>query len=318
MSDLPEGMSPENEAAAIAALLGQEPKEPVSVEESVAPPAAVQGSTEEEAPAPEVATPEPADSDESTERTDLAALLEGLSDEAAAQVTRAYRSMLGDYTRKTQELAEERKQFEGIDPRAAREAYEFLSRLQSDGDFAVQVHADLTRALQESGLTPAQAAEEATRQVEAAAPSVDWEDLGIDPSNPLVQTIEGLQKSNAELTAWREQQIRDAQREAVIRDIERQDQALRHSNPDYSDQDFDGIYKIAAALDGDLIQAEAYYRGLKDRILGDYVESKTRTPQGVAPVAPGTPSEPPKVYASTDEAHPDAVERLRMLLANQG
>lgn len=316
MSSLPEGMSPEDENAAIAAILGQT-QDPVSVEQSVPEPAAVQGSTEPEAPAPEVATPETPEVEESTERTDLAALLEGLGDEEAARVTRAYKSLQGDYTRKTQELAERAKQFEGLDPASAREAAEFVQLLQTDRNFAESIHAELSSALQKEGLTKAEASREATRQLDAT--SVDWEELGIDASNPLARTIDDLQRSNAELTSWREQQIRDNQRDAMIRDIERQDQAIRHSNPDYAEGDFDTIYKVAAAMDGDLIAAEQYYRGLKDRILGDYVESKTRVAQGAGPVvATATHSEAPRVFASTDEAHPEAVERLRQLLAAQG
>lgn len=319
MSSLPEGMSPEAEQNAIAAILGQS-QDPVSVEQSVPEPAAVQGSTESEAPAPEVATPEtPEAVEESTERTDLAALLEGLGDEEAARVTRAYKSLQGDYTRKTQELAERAKQFEGLDPQAAREAAEFVQLLQTDRNFAQSIHAELSSALQTEGLTPAEASREATRQLDSASTAVDWDELGIDPSNPLARTIEGLQKSNAELTSWREQQIRDNQRDAMIREIERQDQAIRHSNPDYAEGDFDTIYKVAAAMDGDLVAAEQYYRGLKDRILGDYVESKTRVAQGAGPVVPAAQhSEVPRVFESTDQAHPEAVERLRAILAAQG
>lgn len=305
-------------AASLAEALAT-PSESVTAAESVQATAPVPEPTAPETPAAPAAETEV---EESTERTDLAALIEGLSDEEAARVTRAYKAIQGEATKRFQEASEIRKQFEGLDPETARQAVGFIQQLETDRAFAEQVHEHLAQALQTEGLTPARAAAEATRRIE----DVDWEEAGLDSSNPLVQTIDQIRRQNEELLQWKQGQERaeqtraqEARRQEVIRDIERQDQAIRNAHPHYKEEDMDAIYKIAAATEGDLVVAEEYYRGLNDRILADYLEKKGAIPAGVGPAPAGAAhSETPTVFGSTDEAHPSAVEFLRKAMAEQG
>jgi uncharacterized protein (DUF3084 family) len=235
-------------------------------------------------------------------RADLDSLLEGVADPTARErIETAYRSMNGDYTRKTQELAEQRKAFEGLDPHAAREAYEFVSALQSDRDFALQVHKELSGALESAGLTPVQAQAEATRQIVSATESE------LDPSDPVVRELN-------ELKQWRQQQDMELQRRDMIREIERQDSAIRRSNPSYADEDMEVIYKLAASTSGDLFAAQEYFEKEKSRIVNSYQASKASVPTGTAPVSGSVNSETPLRLTNMEDAHKAAVDRLQQIL----
>ena len=236
-------------------------------------------------------------------RADLDALLEGVQDPTAKErIEQAYRSFQGDYTKKTQELAEQRKAFGDIDPGAAREAYDFVQALQSDRDFAMQVHGELSTALERAGLTPQQAQAEASRQIE------DVRTSELDPSDPVVQELN-------ELKEWRNAQEREWQRAEAIREIERQDAALRRANPNLGDDDMDVIYKLAATTGGDLFAAQEYFDKVRDRIAQTYVSQKAQVPMGVTPSGGLGASEIPERLTNMEDAHKAAVNRLEQMLA---
>jgi hypothetical protein len=90
-------------------------------------------------------------------------------DTLAPELQPAWKQLQAAFTRKTQEIALERQQFEGLDPQVAREAVELYSALQ-DPSYLQQFHQELTVALQQThGLSPAQASAEAATQMEQAS-----------------------------------------------------------------------------------------------------------------------------------------------------
>lgn len=244
------------------------------------------GAEPENKPEPPATSPETATPDsegttpegDSFTRTDLDALLADIADPTAQEaVTRAYKAFQGDYTKSKQELAEQRKSLEGIeDPAAAREALEFYQNLQTDPAFALEVHEYLTNAFQEMGLTPKQAADAATDQIQAAqepAPVAPPQE-GEDPDEYLKSQVDAL---NAKLAAFeqREQERLAAQeQEQLAARLLQQEMALRHSDKTLTEQDFDRIYDLALPHGGDLMKAAEEYRNWKADVIQQWTESK--------------------------------------------
>jgi hypothetical protein len=286
------------------------------------PPApAEQAPVEPVAPAAEP-TPAPETAEEFVPRADLESLLEGVNDEAARQaVIDAYKSFNRDYTQKTQSLAAERRRLQGIDPDAAQQSIEFFEKLQSDREFALGVHRELSQALEAAGALQAPVPPEAP--VAAPAPS-NYEDYGIDPDNPLAKDL-------AELREWKAQEEQRRQTEAQEREyyewqqneiakIETQALAIRKDNPQYDDEDMDAIYKIAASTGGDLNAARDYFESMQDRVVTNYIARKGKAPGGVTP-APGggtSHSEAPQEFRNVKEAHKLASDWLKARMGQEG
>lgn len=251
-------------------------------------------------------------------RADLESLLEGLEGEARERVITAYKSFQSGFTKQSQANAKLRRAFDGVDPDEARQAYDFVQNLGSDPQFALQVHQELSAALEKAGMSPAAASREATRQIEETAPEADALDDFED--NPFVQQLN-------ELRQWKVAQEKEAEerkareyQDSIIRDIERQDQEIRRRNPKIEDDDMDVIYKVAAAMGGDLFAAKDYFDGVRDRLVTDYVASKKRVPAGGGgghPVNTGISSEEPTEIISIKQAHDLAVERAKHLLETE-
>lgn len=315
-------------SAAAKALfdIGKEPdEEPEVVEEQVE-------AVDEEASTAEDETTE-TESEESVEETeeeeddfipraDLEALLEGLEGDARESVITAYKSFQRLSTKQSQDSAALRRAFEGVDPKEARQAYDFVQNLGSDPQFAMQVHKELSDALENAGMSPAAAEREATKQIEEAV--VETGALDEYEDNPFVQELNELKRWRASTEAAAkaeadERQARERQ-DSMLKDIERQDQEIRRANPKISDEDMEGIYKLAASTGGDLHAAKDFFDGLKDRLVTDYVATKKRVPAGAGgghSVGAGASSETPVVIDNIDQAHKLAVERARHLLSGE-
>lgn len=312
---MPEPLYDEARAAELASQLMSE--ETPEATETPAPEAeAVEQSEPTDSPAGETTAPEETQEVEDfLPRADLESLLEGVEDESARErIITAYKSFQSGFTKRTQEVSELRRSFEGIDPQAARQAYDFVQNLSSDRDFAVQVHQELSAALQEAGLTPGQASQEATRQIERAAS--EYEDMGLDPENPLVQKLTELEQWKAEQERIAAERAVTEQREAMVREIERQDASLRRENPKYEEADWEAVYRLAASTQGDLYAAQEQYEAIKDRLATEYAITKARVPQGIQPTPTAAPhSEQPVEIKTIDQAHEIAKERFRQLMA---
>ena len=262
--------------------------------------AALQASQEVEAEAEsaplEVPTPEASESqptpsesapvetapavDDSFTRADLASLLEGVSDPAARErIETAYKSFQGDYTRKTQELAEKSKVYDQFgDPEQIAAALEFQSAL-SDPTNWPQVHAELTAALENMGMSPAAARAEATSQMQDAAPAApsrpSLEDLEDPDVKAYLESLESRFDSlSQEIQAERVAQKQEQELLALAGEMTRQETVIRQSNKNFDDDDINAIYELSSYYKGNLFQAEAAYKAQNERAIARYLEQK--------------------------------------------
>jgi hypothetical protein len=208
-----------------------------------------------------------------------------------------YKSMQADYTRKTQEVAELRRQYEsfseaGVDPDTALQAVGFLQQLNTDPSFAQQV----AMQIQQSVGTP-----DDSQSFVADAPNVDSSYEGLPPE---------LARELEEMRAFREEMTQHQAQQESLAELEAMENTIRTSNPQYTDDDLESIYSLAYAHDGDLMAAAEHYHALQQRLLGSYLQSK-QVPHGLTP-APAAPSSVPhQGFKSVDEAHKAAMEVVR-------
>lgn len=260
--------------------------------------AAAESGTSYVAPAPEgtgtqegtTATPAPAaqpsEATDSFTKTDLNSLLEGVTDpQARAAIESAYKSFQGDYTRNMQQIAPWRQFAEaGIDPAVAAQSLEFVQALETDPDFVRAVHGQLSQALEAAGLSPAQASEEAARQIEESTSG-----FGNEEQSP-------LQREVAELRAWKEDMESQQVQYTMMAELQRSEMAIRQANPTYTDQDVERIYELAFAHGGDLNAAQQSYEALRQGFISGYVDQKgaaaAASPSAAVQVAAASSDEP--------------------------
>ena len=215
-----------------------------------------------------------------------------------------YRSMQGDYTRKTQEIAELRRNYEGygafseagVDPSYALQAADFYRKLDTDPQFAQQVVDNIQRNLGNVG--------------------VEQQSIGDAPYNDSVNS-EGydslppvLQQELAEMREFRNDMMFQQEQAETIAGLEYVEQEIRLSNPHYTDDDLSSIYDLAYSTDGDLSAAADAYHSIQQRVMSGYLQSK-QVPMGVQSVRTGPSSVPPRQFSSLDDAHKAAMEAVR-------
>jgi hypothetical protein len=204
-----------------------------------------------------------------------------------------YHSMQGDYTRKTQQVAQERKAFEqleqygGVD--TALEAIQFANALATDPNYALQVRDQLTEALVQSGLTPAEASQVATQQVNEAASQSDDFAFGDDEySNPEVKKLEqelaAMRQEIQTQADWRKQQEENAFNLQLANEMARQENAILTAHPEYDEHDLEKIYTLSYAYGGNLMEAEDVYRSIQNDVITDYINKKGQVPSGVSDI----------------------------------
>jgi hypothetical protein len=212
----------------------------------------------------------------------------------------AYKSMQADYTRKTQEIAEQRKQFEqftehGIDPNYALEAVGFLHRLDNDPAFAAEVAAYLS---------PQQEYPATAQRINEGVVPDNGGDYGNLPPE-LAAELEAMRSFRTEMAQAQEEQ-------QMMYELETEEAQIRSQYPHYSDGDIESIYNLAFATDGDLLAAQQLYHQMEQGMLNKYLQSK-QVPLGATSPSGGPASVPGKSFGSLDEAHQAAMERLRNL-----
>lgn len=291
-------------------------------DDSVPAEAQPENKPESTAPSPETATPdsegttpEPPAQEDSFTRTDLDALLDGITDPAAQEaITRAYKGFQGDYTKSKQELAEQRKQLEGIDdPAAAREALEFYQNLQSDPAFALEVHEYLTNAFEQMGLTPKQAAEAASDQIAQEQATVAPPEPGEDPDEYLTSKVTSLEARLQAYEQREQERIANQEQEQLAARLLQQEMALRHTDPNLREQDFDRIYDLALSHGGDLMAAYKEYSDWKADVVQTYLDQKQTVSDRVDTPA-AAPAQPVREVPTDQRGNVDleAVHRQAM------
>jgi hypothetical protein len=273
---------------------------------SYVPPATEGTGTEAGTTAVEPPPAQATETPDSFTKTDLDSLLAGVTDPTAReQITNAYKAFQGDYTRNMQTIAPYRQLAEaGIDPNQAIESLQFMQALETDPDFVVAVHQQLTTALQQAGLTPQAAADEAARQIETG------EAFGEGEDNPLANEV-------AELRAWKEEMESAQVQHTMMAELQRAEMAIRQSNPTYTENDVGRIYELAFAHGGNLMAAAQSYEALRQQFISGYVDQKGAasevTPSAAVPGAAASSEEPPDL-TDWNTARMAAREHLRNVL----
>jgi len=202
-----------------------------------------------------------------------------------------WKSLQGDYTRKTQELAEQRKAIEALGSQEELEqAREFYTSLQ-DPEYLKAFYGELGGVLDELGLREAPAAAESAAPETPVAPELSPELAQIAQSDPeLAPFLQDFASMKSRLDQFEEQQ---AEREQALQEerqlmdqaaeIDRMVQVVREDHPDYGDDDWTAIYDRAVAFDGDVLKAAELYAADQDRIIKDWVAKKQQPPPSVQP-----------------------------------
>lgn len=266
-------------------------------------------------------TPEEEDSFTSV---DVRSMLEGLPPEAREVAEAAYKNFQGDYTRKAQQLAERAKQLEDLgDPEQVRTAVEFYNGIQTDPEFAQEVHGYLSRVFEEAGMTPAQAAQAATEEVAASTEAAQAPSFDEDPDAALKAEIEDLKAWRSTFEAQQAEAARQREEDEMAAVFLQQEMAIRHSlkdtgrDPDQLEKDLDLAYDIATSTGGNLHEAWAKLTARDEGLLSHYVEKKASvedTPSDVVtPVSAVAPPDIPRLPDGSPDleaVHKIAVQKL--------
>lgn len=270
---------------------------------------------------PESATPAAAeDTTPFTERFDPNSL--------PPELEPAYKLMQADYTRKTQQLAEQARQYQQLgdmDPATIQEAvqtYEWLS----DPNNWPAAHAQLTQNLQQMGLSPADASAEASRQLGAQAGATPAQsqqlsaDLMQDPElAPIAQQMQAMQQQvsllQQQLTQQQQAEQAASLQNALVGELIAQEQMIRENNPTYAQSDIDACYELSSFYGGNLLDAQTRYEEMRNTILSQYLNEKSSVMEqpGVrhAQTAQQVSHLPGQRFKTLEEAHDAAMESLQ-------
>lgn len=234
-------------------------------------------------PAPAPAAPEEPASD--FNRADFESLVESIEDPALKeQVLKLRSSLLGDYTRKTQEIAPWRELAEqGIDPETAARAAQWYEAM-SDPTVARQFYDHLGQTLSGYGLLEQGGAVDVPGMDDGEMFENLLDDPN-DPSHPLAQRLSDMEQHLAQLE-WENAAHAEAQR---IQDAEN---ALREAHPEWEQEDIDRVYELAFAHDYDLTKAASAYEAWEQRNISRYMERKGSVPSAGHIAATGPAQQP--------------------------
>lgn len=223
-------------------------------------------------PDPQIDTPTPGTTPDPTQDTGTplswdAIDLSVLPEDAQKLVRDGYLRH-SDYTRKTQELAEQRKQIEQYgDPETVSEAMAFVQNLQ-DPEFLVQLQSDIAAHLATSGgggTAPA-----------VTAPSAEQASPGLDPA---------ISRDLAELKQWKAEQMHQIEEAQLVDQMQQKlqtaEDSIRADYPSYTQMDIDAIYKLSPGTGYDLFQAQAQYEEFRNHFTKSLIGNKDQIP-GVA------------------------------------
>jgi len=257
-------------------------------------------------------------------------LFEGTSvnpDELPEELKPLAKQLQAAFTQKTQALAERSKQLESLgDLEAAQEAIEFANRIQDPANW-VQLHAELTAAMQTYGMSPADASAAASEALGAAespaaqAPNLDEID---DPElAPLAQMLRDQQSQIEALKNEREEERQTAQaeyeRQAFLGELQRQENAIRGSHPDWDDEKILTVYQMSSFFNGNLTQAAERLEGILASERALYLANKesvtTNLGTQVPPRGAGIQSERVEHPETIKDAEAEATEFFKSRVA---
>lgn len=202
-----------------------------------------------------------------------------------------------DYTQKTQEVAPYRKFLEesGTDLDTARKSIEFVHRLENDPDFLRQVAQELQEYASDG--TP----------VNSEQPPVAPENTGTDPN--LVNTVQ-------EIAEWKAEQVREREYAELVsgleENIQKAENAVRESNPTYTEADITEIYALMGANEHDFFKSQAQFEAMRNYFVNQQVKPHLNHPSEANPVNSGTLAGQPKEIKTFEEAAAATRERYRV------
>jgi hypothetical protein len=188
-----------------------------------------------------------------------------------------YKQMQADYTRKLQTEVAPYRDLGDVDE--VRNAVQFVENLTSDPDYALRVHSALTESLVQAGYTPAQAAAEASAQMQDQVEAVtgpsdgDFDLASLDPG--LAARLQEQQNTLAELQQWKAEREEAEFQSYLTNELNRQEAEIRSQHPEYGDQELDTLYELAHAYGGNLFNADERFQAIKNHIVSSYMDSKT-------------------------------------------
>lgn len=248
------------------------------------------------------------------------------------QLQAIYKSLQADYTRKTQEIANQRREFEQLGPLdSVVEAVNVYNQLQNPDSWPA-LHAELTQGLQALGMSQQEASATASaavaeQQAQQVAPSVQdpfaayGDDADIAPvKSAYEQMAQQLNELKSQYEADRQAQQQEQLTMSLIGEMQRQENIIRQARTDYTDEDVKAIYELASFHDGNLLNAQQRYEVIFNDRLSRYMAGK----QGVAEnmtVLPGATQQSMQQHVrpkTLDEGHALAMEALRAIEAASG
>lgn len=218
--------------------------------------------------------------------------LSGLPEEAQIFIRAREREMQSDYTRKTQELAEQRRQ--------AEQSLAFVDALNSDPQFAYEVFNRLQGQLAQYGYLD----QPPVQDDFGLEDEYGYDDVEPDP----------LSREVAELRAWKDQFETQMYQQQLEVQLDRQIADIRSAHPEYNDQDIQDIIQIGFATNGDLMAAADAFQGMQDRLLARYLESKGKVTTPAA-ITGGTGQPVPEDLSGADDKALRAIATERLLNA---
>lgn len=227
-----------------------------------------------------------------------------------------YDSMLSDYTRKTQEAAPWRHLGEelGVDsPDAIREAAELYVALQDPSNLAALYH-QLAPMFEGGGQAPQLVPGQVPGQPATAAPLVPQGDESEFAAleNP---DVASLKQEIADMRDFLAQQQETQQQEAIqwqlLGELNRQEAAVQEAHPDWGEDEWNTLWNLSVAFDGDLHQAATYVEAAQNAAVTRLLNGKAAAAEtpGLTPPAPNrtgvevpTLEEDPELKGATAKA----------------
>ena len=241
-------------------------------------------------------------------------ILATLPEEARASVKAAYDARVGEFqgtfTQKTQELAEQRKAFDGIGSiEEAQEAKEFYDSLRYDRDFAEDIHSQLSDVLD---ISP-EAVQELETELSSETPYTEQADPEMEALRKEISDMrEGLADE-------REQAQYEAEHTALSSRLSTEEAQVRVDHPDWSDDMIETVYNIgsSAGVNIDLNQAAEQLAAVEQSALARYLEGKTGDKPPSLAGGAGDGHIPTPAPQTLDEGHDKARELWRAMKADQ-
>jgi hypothetical protein len=248
-------------------------------------------------------------------------------DDLSPDLVPAWKQLQAAFTRKTQELAAQRQQLDQFgDLEEVGNAVELYERL-SDPNNWVQLHSELTSALQEQGFSFGEAQQMAADELETQG-----EGLGLDLDDPdlapITRQLQSLQAQSSQQQAQLEefvaqqeyqQQVVEAERahQEYVTYMNQQVNGLRQAFPHYTDEDVRAVVELGSFYNDDLAASSARYEEIVSGRMERYLASKqgAASPTHAPAAGDGVNSIKESEAQTTDEVTEELVETLRRMQA---